>query len=253
MTVPQLLAAQIGDYGQAASAVSATLDRLPSGASRRRWRGGGAAPRAATMGTTLVRAAIPGVHAPRRLHYRTGVAGPNLAAKGGMEMALGHQASKVRCPVARAPAGHRCHDVPAISRSLPYAHPHAGPGRDALVRRARPGGPGRRRPAGARADAVCAVLRQERDPLRPLPVADLPDRPLRDLLLRRDRTASRADGRLRRERLSAHQLGAEARPGQQGAAHPLPDQRRVLPAERHSRAPRRKASAPSPSRAATAS
>ena len=85
------------------------------------------------------------------------------------------------------------------------------------------------------ANAVCAVFRQERDSLRPLQVAHVSDRPLRDLLLPRDRTAPRTDGGLRRERVSTHQLRAEARPGRQGAADPVPDQRRVLSAERDSR------------------
>ena len=85
------------------------------------------------------------------------------------------------------------------------------------------------------ANRVRAVLRQEPDPLRQLQVADLHDRPLRDLLLPRDRAAPREDRRLRRERVSARQLRAEARPGLQGAAHPVLDEQRVLAAERHSR------------------
>ena len=48
---------------------------------------------------------------------------------------------------------------------------------------------------GVGANRVRAVLRQEPDPLRQLRVADLPDRPLRDLLLPGDRAAPRADRR----------------------------------------------------------
>ena len=109
--------------------------------------------------------------------------------------------------------------------------------------------------AGARrrADALHPVLREEPDPLRQFPVEHLHHRSFRDLLLPRDRAAPGARGRLRRERLPARQLGAEARPRVQGAADPVQDEQRVPAAERHSRARRRKASARSPSRRATAS
>ena len=57
----------------------------------------------------------------------------------------------------------------------------------------------------------------------------------RDLLLPRDRTASRAGGRICRKRVSAGQRRSEARPRVQDSADPLQDQQRVPAAERHSR------------------
>ena len=119
-----------------------------------------------------------------------------------------------------------------------------------------------RRCAGALAPAACqpgccpdrvlSVLQQEQHPLRPLRLAHLHHRPLRDLLLPRARTAPRTDRELRRERLSAGQLRPAARPLGQGAADPVQDPQRVRAAERHPRARRRKASARSPSPTATA-
>ena len=67
-----------------------------------------------------------------------------------------------------------------------------------------------------------------------------------------DGTAPRTHRRLRRERVSARQLGPEARPRVQGAAHHLQDEQRVSAAERHPGAAVRKASAHSPSPNATA-
>ena len=132
--------------------------------------------------------------------------------------------ARASCAAALAAAGHRA--------------------RDRCRRR-----PGRRR---ERADAVRAVLRQEPDPVRQLQVAHLHDRPLRDLLLPRDRAAPRAGRRLRRERLPAGQLRPEARPGVQGAADPVQDAAASSSSRTSSRARRRKASARSPSRRATA-
>src|SRR5688572_16230992 len=58
-------------------------------------------------------------------------------------------------------------------------------------------------------DAVHPLLRQEPDSLRPLPVDDLRDGSLHDLLLPGSGAAPRTDGGLRGERLPAHQLGAQ--------------------------------------------
>ena len=114
-------------------------------------------------------------------------------------------------------------------------------------------GVGRRAQPCAGANRLHPLLRQEPDPLRQLRLAHLPDRALRDLLLPGDRAAPRTHRRLRRERVSARQLRAEARPLDEAAADPVLDRQRVLAAERDSRRRRRKASARLPNRAAIAS
>ena len=71
-------------------------------------------------------------------------------------------------------------------------------------------------------------------PLRRFRVVHLHDRPLRDLLLPRDREAPGARRQLRGERVSAGQRRPAPRPVVQGADDPVQDAQRVRAAERHS-------------------
>ena len=109
-----------------------------------------------------------------------------------------------------------------------------------------------RRSDGPEADGLLSVLQQEQHSLRPVRLAHLHDRSLRDLLLPRARAPPGTGRRLRGKRVPESQLRPPPRSVDQGAADPLQDAQRVRAAERRARAPGRKASARSPSRSAIA-
>jgi len=120
-----------------------------------------------------------------------------------------------------------CPSVPRVA----HAHARSPASSSAGVVAGRPL-PRRASGRGLRAGALRPLFRQEQHPLRQVRVEDLHDRPLRDLLLPADRAASRARGRLRRERLPAGLGRPETRPLVQGAADPVQDAQRVRAAER---------------------